>query len=271
MQILDGRNLSEKILEELKEKKKDRKLKLAVVLVGDNSASKSYITQKQKACEKVGVSFELFNFPIDIKEEELEVKVKEISEDKNISGIVIQLPLPEQINSQKILNIVPEEKDTDVLSEIASTNFLNGKSKVLPPVVSSISHFLKEYEISLDGKNVVVVGEGRLVGKPVAQWFLNNGCKVLTVNKNTENISLITKEGDIIISGVGQAKLITGEMIKDGAVVIDAGISVENGSVKGDIDFESVSQKASFITPVPGGVGPLTVACLVENLIKLNG
>lgn len=271
MQILDGRNLSEKILEELKEKKKDRKLKLAVVLVGTNSASKSYITQKQRAFEKVGIDFELFNFSIDISEEELESKVKKISDDKNISGVVIQLPLPEQIDSQKILNLVPEEKDIDVLSEYASSRFFKGESKILPPVVSSISHFLEEYQILLKGKKVVVVGEGRLVGRPVAQWFLNNGCEVLTVNKNTENISSITKAGDIIVSGVGQTKLITGEMVKNGAVVIDAGISVENGSVKGDVDFESVSQKASFITPVPGGVGPLTVACLVENLIKLNG
>lgn len=272
MIILDGRKLSEKILNKIKKEIQSRHLKLtlAVILVGDNKASEVYIKRKKLACEKVGINFKLFQFSKKINEADLSKEIKKIVMSRVISGIIIQLPLPKSIDSQKILNLAPIKKDVDILSEEGLSQFNKGKSKILPTVVSSVDHFLKEYKISLKDKKIIVVGAGRLVGKPVTQWLLNKKTKVLMINKLVKNAPALIKMADIIISGVGKANLITGSMVKKGAVVIDAGISVENGSVKGDVEFQSVFKKVSYITPVPGGVGPLTVACLIENLVILN-
>ncbi len=242
--ILDGKKLSEKILEDLRKKikKSGKKLKLAAVLVGEDKNSKIFLRQKEKACKKVGVEFELYQFSENITQEDLEKKVKEISRQKN-HGIIIQLPLPQHIDVQKILDLIPPEKDVDALS---------GKPFVLSPVLEGVLELLKEYKIDLKGKKVGVIGRGRLVGKPVAAWLLKQGIKVL------ENV----EGADVIISGVGKPGfVINGNMIKEGAVVIDAA---------GDIDFDSAVKKASYITPTLGGVGPMTVAMVIKNLVILN-
>lgn len=237
--ILDGRKLADKILERLKKeiKKKQLKLKLAVILVGEDPASKIFIREKEKACKFIGIDFESFIFSFEISQKELKKEIKKVGKDPIVSGMVIQLPLPKKFNTDEILNLIPPKKNVEIIS----------------PVVCAVERFLKEYKISLQAKNVVLVGRGRLVGQPLAAWFKKQKIEFSNIDK--------IKQADIVISGVGKQNLIIGEMVKKGVVVIDAG---------GDVDFKSVSKKASYLTPIPGGVGPLTVACLLENLIKLN-
>lgn len=269
--ILDGRKLSEKILNKIKKEIKNRHLKLtlAVILVGENPVSKMYVSKKQKACEKVGINFKLFRFSARISSQKLKLEIRKITKNKKISGIIVQLPLPKKINSQEILNLIPVKKDVDVLSE-KNTLTRQGLVKVLPPVVSGINHFLKEYRISLKGKNIVIVGAGKLVGKPASEWFFSKKVRVSAVDKSTKNIPSLTKKADIIITGVGKPNLIKGDMVKKGVVIVDAGTSFYKGKLTGDVDFKSISKKAKYITPVPGGVGPMTVACLIENLLVIN-
>jgi methylenetetrahydrofolate dehydrogenase (NADP+)/methenyltetrahydrofolate cyclohydrolase len=234
MKLLDGKKLSQKILKDLKKELKESKLKLAIVLVGNNPDSKKFIKQKQKACQFIGIDFKLFKFPAKIQEAKLLKEIKEIIKDSSISGIVIQLPLPKRLNTEKILKSIPKEKDAEIIS----------------PVVCAISRILKEYKISLRNKKIVLIGKGRLVGQPVASWLRKQNLKFSSINK--------IKQADVVISGMGRANFIKGEMIKKGAIIIDVGE---------DVDFESVSKKAGYITPTPGGVGPMTVACLLKNLV----
>lgn len=272
MIILDGKKLSVKVLERIKKeiKKSSLRFGLAVVQVGGNLVSKIYIDQKEMVCKAVGIGFMVYAFPDDIETKFLKEEIKKIADNSDITGIIVQLPLPENLESQEILNSVPEEKDIDCLSEKSLGKFYTNESPVLPPVVCAVSKILKEYKISIKGKNIVLVGAGRLVGKPLMIWFSQEKAAVTVINKETKNLSFFTKNADIIISGVGKPNLINGKMIKKGAVVIDAGTTSESGKLRGDIDFKSVSKKASYITPVPGGVGPMTVACLIENLVILG-
>jgi len=236
MIILDGKKISEKILKKLKAeiKRKRLKLKLSIVLVGEDSDSKIFIRQKEKACEKVGIDFELFKFSSKISNSGLKKEIKKIVQNPNIKNIVIQLPLPKGLNTEEILNLIPKEKDAEIVS----------------PVVCAVDRILKEYKISLKNKNIVLIGKGRLVGRPLFAWLRKQNMKFSNIDK--------IKNADIVISGAGKPNLIKGEMVKKGVVVIDIGK---------DVDFKSVSKKASYITPVPGGVGPVTVACLLHNLI----
>ena len=264
--ILDGKKLSNKILNNLKAeiKKKRLKLKLAVILIGDNKISQIYIREKKNACLKIGIGFELFRFPLDISQSDLRKEIVKIVKNPENSGVVIQLPLPKHFNSQEILNLIPPEKDIDVLSGKSSS------FSIISPVVKAISELLKEYKISLKNKNIVVVGKGKLVGQPLILWLEKEKANFSVIDQKTKDISIFTKKADIIISGTGKPNLITGNTIKEGAIVIDAGTSSESGRTIGDVDFESVSKKAKYITLVRGGVGPMTVACLLKNLVKLN-
>ena len=271
--ILDGRKLSAKILSGLskKVKKLKKEISLAVILVGENPVSKAYIRQKEIACSKLGVKFRRFDFPAQIAQEKLKEGILGITQDPDNSGVIIQLPLPKNFNTQEMLNLIPPEKDVDVLSETSVGKFSQQNSPILPPVVEGIAHFLKEYKIDLKGKNILIMGAGRLVGYPLALWFLHQNATVSVLNKYSKNTASFTKKADILISGAGKPHLIKGNMIKKGAVVIDAGTSIESGKIKGDVNFKDVFKKAGYITPVPGGVGPMTVACLLENLVKLSG
>ncbi len=272
MKILDGRKIAEKILREIRQeiKAKKKQLILAIVQVGGDAVNESYLKQKQLASEEAGVNFLLFRFSAGVKEEVLAKKITALAKSRKVSGIVIQLPLPKKINSQKILNLIPLKKDPDCLSDAAFGRFAVGESVVLPPVAGAVKRFLNECQVEVKGKNVVLIGSGRLVGRPLANWFLNQKASLSVLNSSTKDISLFVKKADIIVSGVGQPGLIIGRMVKKEAMVIDAGASSENGRIEGDVDFNSVSKKAGYLTPPVGGVGPLAVACLLENLFILN-
>lgn len=273
MKILDGKKLAENILENLKNevKKRDLKLTLAIIQVGENPISQIFINQKKKTCEKTGINFKLFKFPAKISVLELKKEIDKIVQNPANSGIIIQLPVPKKFQpEEEFTNLIPEEKDVDVLSENSFGKFCLTGFKVLPPVVNGVLRLLKNYKIKLKGKYVVVMGMGRLVGLPLTIQLLREFATPTIINVFTKNPSFFTQKADILISGVGKPGLIKGDMIKPGAVVIDAGASLRKGKLVGDVDFKEVSKKASYITPVPGGVGPMTVACLLENLLKLN-
>lgn len=269
--ILDGKKLSEKILDGLKNRIQtlEKKPRLVVVLVGQSLASLKYIEQKKKACQKIGADFILYDFLGNIGATKLREELNSITKDTQNTGIIIQLPLPNHINKQHILDAIPPAKDADALSSKTLGDFYTGESKILPPAAEGIIRLLDEYKINIKGKNVTVVGAGDLVGKSVAILAIQKGATVTVCNEFTKNIADFTKKADILISAVGKPNLISGEMIKKGAVVIDAGFSTVDNIIKGDVNFESASKKASYITPVPGGVGPMTVAILLSNLVKL--
>jgi len=270
--ILDGKKLSDRILDNLKREIKNRRLKLrlAVILIGENPVPEIFINQKKKTCEKTGIDFKLFKFPSKIKPQVLKKEVEKIVKNSVNSGVIIQLPLPKRLNVQEILDIVSQEKDVDVLSEKSLGKFYQGTLNILPPTVEGILRLLKEYKLKLKEKNIVIVGAGRLVGFPLAIQLLREKATISVLNEFTRDAPFFTRKADILISGVGKPNLIKENMIKKGAVVIDAGTAMKNGKLVGDVDFKSVSKKASFLTPVPGGVGPMTVACLLKNLVKLS-
>ncbi len=272
MKILDGKKLAKKILTKLKKEVENFNLKLSlgVIQVGENKVSEIYINQKRKAAKFVKIDFKLFKFPTKIEKDKLKREITKIVNLPEVSGLIIQLPLPKKFSPEEFLNLIPPQKDIDVLSEKSLGRFYQGRLEILPPTVNAILKLLKSCKISLKGKNVVLLGAGRLVGLPLTLELLRKKATLSILNEFTKNVVFFTKRADILISGVGKPNLIKGEMVKKGVVVIDAGTTKEKGKLVGDVDFKSVSKKASYITPVPGGVGPLTVACLIENLVKLN-
>ncbi|MDO8473979.1 MAG: bifunctional 5,10-methylenetetrahydrofolate dehydrogenase/5,10-methenyltetrahydrofolate cyclohydrolase [bacterium] len=278
MKILDGAKLADRILKDLKKKKRSKDLSLAVVQVGNNQASLKYIAEKEKVAKDLGIGFRLMLYPSTVSQATLMKAVGKIGKDKKISGMIVQLPLPKHLDTQPILDAIPQYKDVDVLSSLSFAEFVFGTFPVLPPTVAAISLLLKQVKKKLEGTQVAVVGAGRLVGLPVSLWLAQQGAIVSLIQKGTRNASQFIKKADIVISGVGKAGLIIGSMIKRGAVVIDAGTSVESGpstslrvkKIHGDVDFKSVSKKAGYLSPVPGGVGPLTVVCLFQNLFELT-
>ena len=273
VKILDGKKASEKALDNLKKRIEANKLKLglAIISVGQSKVSEIYLRQKRLACERTGVGFRLHRFPKRISQKKLKTEIKKIGGDKMNSGIVIQLPLPfSYLVTSEFFDLIPAKKDTDCLGTTNFNSFCRGDKKVMPPVVLAIKKLFKNYKIEIKDKNIVVVGTGRLVGLPVSLWLANEKAKVITVNRSTRNIIDFIKKADIIISGAGKANLINGSMVKKGVILVDVGASIERGKVLGDIEVKSVFKKASFLAPVPGGVGPLTIACLLENLVNLN-
>jgi methylenetetrahydrofolate dehydrogenase (NADP+)/methenyltetrahydrofolate cyclohydrolase len=269
--VIDGKQLSREIIEELKQEKAriPKKIRLAVVLVGNDPASLSFIKQKEKIAQELNIDFRLYQYPETIKTKELRKKVSDICRVTFNRGIVVQLPLPESINNQVILNAILPLKDPDVLCEKNLGSFYVNRLEILPPVVAAIKFLLEKYQINPEGKNVLMIGRGQLVGKPVALWFINQRATVFVANSKTQNLKDLIKMADIIVSSSGVPRLITGEMVKQGVVICDAAVVSEAGKLIGDCDFESVKEKASLITPVPGGLGPLTVAFLFKNLLAL--
>ncbi|MFH0791859.1 MAG: bifunctional 5,10-methylenetetrahydrofolate dehydrogenase/5,10-methenyltetrahydrofolate cyclohydrolase [bacterium] len=273
MKILDGKKIALELIENIKKKTDESsgRLKLAFIQVGKSRAGEGYLKQKKKACELAGIRFELIRFKENVKESVLITAIRRLNKKRDISGIVAQLPLPSSIDAQAVLDSVSIQKDPDCLSQTRFAKFCAGRSIITPPVVSAIDHLLSYYHIDIKGKKVVVIGSGRLVGRPLAMWLLNNDATYSVLNTSTPKISTFTKIADIIITGAGRPGLLTGRMVKGGVTIIDAGSGYKNGKVSGDADWETVSKKARYITPVPGGIGPLTVACLLENLVILNG
>ena len=272
MIILDGRKLRDKILEELAQKLKIacKKPVLAVILAGNDSASKIYVNNKKKTAEKIGIDSVVYEYPSSVKEQEIIDKINELNMNPDVTAILVQLPLPDGISKEKVINAIKPEKDVDGLTRYNVGKMFSGeKPYVYPCTPKGIIAILDEYGIELEGKKAVVVGRSTLVGKPVAQMLLDRNATVTLCHSKTNNLSEITKTADILVSAVGK-KIITSDMVKSGAVVVDVGISkTVDGQLTGDVDFENVSQTASYISPVPGGVGPMTIASLMTNTVEL--
>lgn len=268
--IIDGKKLADEIKAELKAEALglNKKIRLAVVKVGNNPVTEKFLEQKKKFGKEIGIDVRIYELSEDITTNKLREKLAEIMHTKKNTGVIVQLPLPEHINTQYILDGVVPEKDPDMLSSKSIGLFASGRSKILPPVVGAINYIFDKNNIDVKGKKVTVIGAGRLVGKPVAAWLINQGATVTVIDENTADPTTHTIDADIIISGVGKPNLITADMVKDGVIAIDCGTSESAGKLRGDFSPE-VAEKASFFTPVPGGVGPLTVAMLFKNLVEL--
>ena len=270
--ILDGKKLRDKIFENLKDKidKMKKKPTLAVILVGENPASQIYVRNKKKTAEKLGINSLSIEYPADISEKELVAKIEELNNDKNVTAILVQLPLPKHINKNKVIDAILPQKDVDGLTPYNLGKLFSGeKPYVFPCTPKGILLLLDEYNIELDGKNIVVIGRSNLVGKPVAQMLLNRNATVTMCHSHTKNLSEITKTADIVVSAGGK-NVIGEKMLKSNCVVIDVGIfRDENGKISGDVDFENVSKVTAYISPVPGGVGPMTIASLMLNTVEL--
>lgn len=269
--IIDGKKLAEEVLVELASqvKKFSKLIKLAGVLVGNFPGSRKFLELKKKAAEKIGITFEIKSFAEDINKADFKKNLLEICQDPLVTGVIIELPLPKHLNTREFLNLIPVEKDIDVLSREAQENFFVNRSKILPPTVEAVKIILEKYGVDPKGKNCTIFGHGLLVGKPVSHWLATQGAVIQVVDEFTKNPENFSRTADIIISGVGKSGLVTGEMIKDGAVVIDFGYENIEGRIQGDVNFEEVSRKAALITPVPGGVGPLVVAAVLKNSVIL--
>lgn len=270
--ILDGKKLRDKIFENLKIKLDKMPIKptLAVILVGLDSASQIYVRNKKKTAEKLGINSLVIEYPENITENELLKKIDELNNDKNITAILVQLPLPEHIDKFKVIDSISPDKDVDGLTPYNLGKLFAGEEPyVYPCTPKGILILLDEYKINIEGKHVVVIGRSNLVGKPVAQMLLKRNATVTMCHSHTKNLSEITKTADIIVSAVGK-NVIGEKMLKSNCVVVDVGIfKDENGKVRGDVDFEGVSNIAAYISPVPGGVGPMTIASLMLNTVEL--
>ncbi len=261
--IFDCKELAQNHLKKLKAKT-NRSLSLGVIQVGRDKVSKVYINEKRKAAENLDLDFNHYRFPSSIQLKKLKKEIGKFTDD----GLIVQLPIKGNLDTQEVLNLIPFEKDIDCLSEVSVGKMVTGRLDILPPVVGAVDKILKANNLKLEERVVAVIGPGRLVGKPMISYTINKGGSVVTIDENTQNSASLIKRADIVVTGVGEPNLITGKMIKRGAAIIDAGTTKKEGEVVGDVDMGSVREKAGLITPVPGGVGPLTVASLLENLIK---
>lgn len=270
--ILDGKKLRDKIIENLKTKVDtfEKKPTLVVILVGENPASKIYVNNKKKMAEKVGINSEVINYPENITEKELLNKIDELNNDKNVTAILVQLPLPKHISKDNVMNKITPSKDVDGFTPYNFGKLFSGEQPtVYPCTPKGILLLLDEYNIELEGKHVVIVGRSNIVGRPLSQMMLNRNATVTVCHSHTKNLSQITKTADVLVSAVGK-NIIEGEMLKTNCVIVDVGIfKDENGKTRGDVDFESASKIASYISPVPGGVGPMTIASLMLNTVEL--
>lgn len=272
--ILDGRVVSNSILENIKAvvaraNQTGLSPKLAIILVGDNPASLSYVKQKEKACNFTELSYEQFNYSGEVTEDEILKKIDELNKDLDVHGIIVQLPLPDHISVPKILKAVSPRKDVDGFHAYnVGKMFISKQFESLAPCTpKGIIKLLEYYEIDVKGKDITIVGHSNIVGKPLAVMLLNRDATITVCHKETKDLKSHTLNADILISATGVTKLIKADMVKPGAIVIDVGCSEVDGKLCGDIDFDEIEKIASYITPVPGGVGPMTVACLLENTV----
>ena len=272
--IIDGKQISLDIKNELKEKvakykEQGLEITLAVVKVGNDPASAVYVRNKEKACEYVGINSKTLALPEETTEEELLNVVKELNEDKNVNGILVQLPLPKHIDESKVLLTIDSTKDVDGFHPVNVGKMVIGEDTFLPCTPAGIIEMIKRTDIDIEGKECVVIGRSNIVGKPMAMLMLKENATVTIAHSRTKDLKEVTKRADIIVAAIGKAKFVTADYVKEGAVVIDVGMDRdENGKLCGDVDFESVSKVASAITPVPGGVGPMTVTMLLVNCLR---
>lgn len=272
MAIIDGKLVAKTIREDLKNKISEaydlfgKKFKLSVVIAGEDPASEIYVKNKSKACEEAGIISETIKLNANVSQEELELTVKNLVKDESVDGILVQLPLPKGLDEKRVLKLIPPEKDVDGFSDNnigRLTMFSEDALYACTP--HGIMKLLEYYNVPLCGKHAVVVGRSNIVGKPMALMLLKKDCTVTICHSKTPNLAQYTKTADILVCAVGKKHLITADMVKDGVVVVDAGINRENGKIYGDVDFDEVNKKASLITPVPGGVGPMTITMLLYN------
>jgi methylenetetrahydrofolate dehydrogenase (NADP+)/methenyltetrahydrofolate cyclohydrolase len=266
-EVLDGKSLANKILSRF-EKNGANKLLLATILVGNNAPSRIYVNMKQKKCESVGIKFELKEFPETVQESEILTHIKNLNQRTDVSGILLQLPLPKNLNTRKILDSINPSKDVDGLTSKNLGLLVSNQESMISCTAKGVIKLLESYNIDVEGKHVVIVGHSFLVGRPLAELFLNRNATVTVCHDKTTNLKEHTVHADILVSATGIPHLITEEMVAKDAIVIDVGISKLDGKIVGDVDFDSVKGKASYITPVPGGVGPMTIAMLIENVLS---
>ena len=271
--ILDGKILSDKILSEIKNEIQLNNFAptLAVIMVGNNLAREIYVNNKNLKAKELGIKSTVIKLPENISQKALEAEIAKIANDRNLNAILVQLPLPAHIDTQKIIEKIPPEKDVDGFHPYNLGRLFSGEkpfAKACTP--SGIIKLLEEYKINIAGKNVVIVGRSNIVGKPLAAIFTNLDATVTLCHSKTQNLKEITQKADILVCAIGKAKFFTAEYIKENAVVIDVGITRDaNGKISGDVDFENIKEKTSYITPVPKGVGPMTIAMLMYNTLHL--
>ncbi len=272
--LIDGKAHSSAIREEIHTRatafknKSGVEVGLAVVLVGSDPASQVYVRNKIKGCEEAGIKSFAYYLPGEASQEEVEELIAELVENKAIHGILVQLPLPKHLNAEKILKLIPERKDVDGFCEENIGNLCMNRDCLVACTPNGVMQMLKREGIDLKGKNAVVIGRSNIVGKPMAMLLLNADATVTVCHSKTKNLKDICSGADVLVAAIGRAKFVTADMVKDGAVVIDVGMNRdENGKLCGDVDFENVKDKCSYITPVPGGVGPMTITMLLYNTV----
>ncbi len=268
--IIDGKAEAQRIKDALSSKVAPlgKKPCLAIVLVGQNPASLVYVSGKEKACKEIGFSCQRLNLPESISEVELIGIIEKLNNDNNVNGILVQLPLPKHIDEELVIDMVRPDKDVDGFSPVNMGALFVGKGIFVPGTPKGIIRLIESTGVPMEGKHAVVVGRSNIVGKPVAALLLEKNCTVTMCHSKTKNLQDYTLQADILIAAIGRANMIKGTMIKHGAIVIDVGINrLPGGVLVGDVDFESASKVAGFITPVPGGVGPMTIACVLENTL----
>ena len=275
MQIIERKKVSAQVKEQVKIQARQLKDEhgitpgLAVVIVGDDPASRVYVNNKKKACEFVGFKSEEYALPEKTTQDELLSLVKTLNKKEDINGILVQLPLPKHLDDKAVIEAISPLKDVDAFHAVNVGKIMLGEYDFLPCTPAGVMEMLHYYDIDVSGKNCVVIGRSNIVGKPMAMLLLHENGTVTICHSKTKNLSQICARADILVAAVGKPKFITAEMVKDGAVVIDVGMDRdENGKLCGDVDFENVKNKCSYITPVPGGVGPMTIATLMKNTLK---
>lgn len=271
--VISGKEVSLAVKEQVKSEVTELKQKgvepgLAVILVGDDPASKVYVNNKKKACEFCGIRSLEYILPENTTQEELNDLVEKLNDDKSVNGILCQLPLPKHLDEKAVINRIKPEKDVDAFHPENVGHIMIGDFNFLPCTPAGIMEMLKSENISLDGKNCVIIGRSNIVGKPMAMLMLKENATVTVCHSHTKNLTEIVKQADVIVAAVGRAKFVTADMVKEGAVIVDVGINRgEDGKLYGDVDFDACCEKSSYITPVPGGVGPMTIATLMQNTV----
>lgn len=271
MKLLDGKKIATDLRAQLKEKIENypQKIGLAVVIVGEDPASQIYVRNKVKACESVGIISSVYALPETVTQNDLEDLLSGLAKDSNVHGILLQLPLPKGFDAESAMSKIPPEKDVDGFSAVDLGQLVLNKERFVACTPLGVMKMLEYEQIELTGKHAVVLGRSDTVGKPMALLLLNANATVTICHSKTQNLQEICKTADVLVSAIGKAKFVTEDMVKDGAIVVDVGINRdENGKLCGDVDFDNVSKKASYITPVPGGVGPMTITMLLYNTYK---
>ena len=272
--IIDGKKEAEILREEIKKeiisiKNKTNKIPgLAVILIGDFAPSQIYVKNKEKISKEVGINSNVIKYSKDVSEEEILKKIKELNNDKNVSGILVQLPLPDQISKKKIINLIDPLKDVDGFSPVNVGNLASGYNAIVPCTPLGCLLLIKKVEKNLSGKHAVIIGRSNLNGKPIAQLLLKENCTVTITHSKTRNLKEECLKADILIAAVGVANLVKKDWVKNGSIIIDVGINKQGDKIVGDVSFEEVKDKVKAITPVPGGVGPMTIACLLKNTLE---